>query len=492
MSDTKFILFFSFALLISSCNQLGESNYSQKETNVPALNNFISQPGLENASIGILVVDLKTGKSVVEHNSATSLVPASTLKIVTSATALETFGPGHTFKTLLVYTGQISEARTLNGDLILLGGGDPTFMSMLFKDHYDNIFKNMLQEVKGAGIRWINGNVVGDASYFGQQQIPDTWIWEDIGNYYGSPAFGLNIYDNTYSITFKTENAGSQAQITKIKPNLPWLKFENYVTSANNNRDNAYIYGSFLSDKRIIKGTIPKNRESFSIKGSIPNPAFLAAHQLLSKLEKNGIGVSGDVLSNYSEGKISKLQYLFEIESPPLSDIIFRLNMKSINLYAETLLLHLAKMKNGNCTVESGCKALSTFWEDKGMDISGLHLADGSGLSRANAITAEQLVFVLQYIKTESNYNESFLRSLPVAGTSGSLKSFGLGTGLVGNLRAKSGYMSRVMSYAGYLTTESGQQLAFAVIVNNYNCTNSEMRKVLEEFLVSISSSENL
>jgi D-alanyl-D-alanine carboxypeptidase/D-alanyl-D-alanine-endopeptidase (penicillin-binding protein 4) len=160
--------------------------------------------------------------------------------------------------------------------------------------------------------------------------------------------------------------------------------------------------------------------------------------------------------------------------------------MKSINLYAETLLLHLAKAKEGNCTVESGCKALSTFWKNKGMDISGLHLEDGSGLSRANVITTEQLVFVLQYMKTKSEYSESFLRSLPVAGTSGSLKSFGLGTNLVGNLRAKSGYMSRVMSYAGYLTTESGQQLAFAVMINNYNCTNSEMRKMLEGFLASI------
>ncbi len=483
MSAVRLSLFSSFLLLLVACNPRGNNSHIPKDQDAITLNNFINQPGLENASIGILVVDANSGEKVIAHNSATSLVPASTLKIVTSASALETFGPKHTFKTLLAYTGKISEARTLNGDLVLLGSGDPAFMSMLFKDHYGNVFKNMLQEIRGAGIRWINGNVVGDASYFGQQQIPDTWIWEDIGNYYGSSAYGLNIYDNTYTITFRTEEAGSQAQITKIEPDLPWLKFENHVTAANNGGDNAYIYGSYFSDKRIIKGTIPKNRKSFSIKGSIPDPAFLAANQLLSKIKENGVGVSGNATSNYSEEKISNHQHLLEIKSPPLSEIIYQLNMKSINLYAETLLLHLAKTKGRNCTTEEGCKTLSTFWKNKGMDISGLYLEDGSGLSRANAVTAKQLVFVLQYMKTESKYSKSFLRSLPVAGKSERLKDFGLETELVGKLRAKSGYMSRVMGYAGYLTTESGSELAFAIIVNNYNCTNAEMRKMLEHFL---------
>ncbi len=486
MSTAKFIIICSFLLIISACNQPAQQAESNKSSDINIITDLISQPNLENASIGILAIDLNSGKSVLEYNSTTSLVPASTLKILTSAAALETFGPDYTFKTKLAYNGQISEGRTLNGDLIILGSGDPAFLSPLFESHYKNTFKDILQEVQNAGIKYINGNVIGDGSHFGSPQIPPTWIWEDIGNYYGSPAFGLNIYDNIYTISFETKSAGKLTKIINVEPSLPRIEFENNVTAANNNYDNAYIYGTYLSEKRIIKGTIPQNRKSFAIDGSIPDPAFLAADQLLSKLEDCGIGVSSEALSNYQDNMKNSYQTMLEIDSPPLSEIIFQLNMKSINLYAETLLLHMAKISGENCTVESGCSALSTFCENSGINITGLNLEDGSGLSRANSITAKQLVSVLLHMHSQSKYSESFIQSLPVAGESGSLKSFGKGTELEGNLKAKSGSMLRVMGYCGYLDTESGQELAFAVMVNNYNCSNAEMRKMLENFLVSV------
>jgi len=486
MSTTRFVLFIGLILLISACNPQEESNQRTANFESGIIHDFINQPGLENASIGIFVVDLMSDEIVFEYNSKTSLVPASTLKILTSAAALETFGSDHTFKTTLAYSGKISEGRTLNKNLILMGGGDPVFLSPLFEDHYDNTINEMVQEVQSSGIRWINGNVVGDGSYFGSPQIPDTWIWEDIGNYYGAPAYGLNIYDNTYEVIFETKESGTKAKLKNISPVLPWLKFESKVIAAENNRDNAYIYGSNLSKNRLITGTIPQNRKSFMIKGSIPDPAIVAARQLLSGLKESGIGLSGEAASNYSEGKHTRLHKLLEIESPPLSDIIFQLNIKSINLYAEALLLHLAKKESKNCSIEDGCKALTRFWENTGMNTSGLHLEDGSGLSRANAISAEQLVFVLKHMHKNGKQSESFIRSLPQAGFSGSLKSFGKGTNLEGNLKAKSGYISRVLNYTGYLASESGQELAIAVMVNNYNCSNSEMKKMLEEFFVSV------
>jgi D-alanyl-D-alanine carboxypeptidase/D-alanyl-D-alanine-endopeptidase (penicillin-binding protein 4) len=472
-------------LFISTCAHHENSDESSKSSDPEIVTNFITHSSLKNASIGIQVVDLNSGEIVLAHNPKLSLVPASTLKILTSAAALETFGPDHKFKTTFAYTGNISESRTLNGDLILMGGGDPTFLSSRFEKHYKNTLKNMVQEVQNTGIRWINGNIIGDGSYFGLQQIPATWIWEDIGNYYGSPAFGLNISENTYTVTFKTGKAGSLSSITGVSPDLPWMNFENRVMAANNNSDNAYIYGSYLSDKRIIDGTIPENKKSFSIKGSIPDPALLAAHQLFSGLTEKGIGISGEATSNYDKNPNYKFQTLLEIDSPPLSEIIEQLNMKSINLYAEALLLHLAKNSSEDCSVEAGCESLKTFWKDKGMDVSGLNIEDGSGLSRANSITAEQLVFVLQHMHQSENI-EFFFRSLPVAGKSGTMNSFGKNTVLESNLKAKSGYMSRAMNYSGYLTTESGKELAFAIMVNNYNCPNAEMKKMLEELLVSL------
>jgi D-alanyl-D-alanine carboxypeptidase/D-alanyl-D-alanine-endopeptidase (penicillin-binding protein 4) len=488
----KFCLLISILLIIYGCESYQEKVNSQKEPDSKIITNFLSQPTLANASIGIFAIDLNSGETLLEYNPNLSLVPASSLKIVSSAATLETFGPDYRFKTILAYSGKISEAKTLDGDLVILGGGDPAFLSPLFNDHYKKVLNDMVQEIKNSGIRWVNGNIIGDGSYFGQPQIADTWIWEDIGNYYGSPAYGLNIYDNTYTISFETKSAGSPAKIISITPPLPGIEFENFVTAANNSRDNAYIFGSYLSDKRIIKGTIPQNRKAFAIKGSMPDPALLAANQLLSELKKNGVGVNGAAKSNYIEQKKNNFLTLLEIDSPPLSEIIFQLNMKSINLYAENLLLHLATTYTENCTVDAGCNALSEFWKSAGMEMSGLHIEDGSGLSRANSITAEQLVHVLQFMKTNSKNSESFIRSLPVAGESGSLKSFGKGTILEGNLKAKSGYMSRVMNYTGYLTTASGRELAFAVMVNNYNCSNTEMRDMLKEFFLSVYEMEDI
>jgi D-alanyl-D-alanine carboxypeptidase/D-alanyl-D-alanine-endopeptidase (penicillin-binding protein 4) len=485
MADLKFIFIICILLFISSCTPHENSDKSSNVSKPKIITNFINQPSLKNASIGILATDLNSGEIVLAHNSKLSLVPASTLKILTSMAALETFGPDYKFKTTLAYTGNISESRTLNGDLILLGGGDPTFLSSRFEKHYKNAMTDMVQESQNSGIRYINGNIVADGSYFGLPQIPDTWIWEDIGNYYGSPAFGLNILDNTYTITFKTGKAGSLSGIININPELPWINFENRVMAAKNNSDNAYIYGSYLSDKRLINGTIPENRNTFSIKGATPDPALLAAHQLLYGLKEKGIGISGETVSDYAKKQQAKRQTLLVINSPPLSEIIEQLNMRSINLYAETLLLHLAKKSTEDCSVEAGCESLKTFWKDAGMDVSGLNLEDGSGLSRANAITAEQLVFVLQHMH-QSNNKETFLQSLPVAGKSGTLKSFAPNTVLEGNLKAKSGYMARAMNYTGYLTTESGKEIAIAVMVNNYNCSNTEMRNMLEKFLVSL------
>lgn len=172
------------------------------------------------------------------------------------------------------------------------------------------------------------------------------------------------------------------------------------------------------------------------------------------------------------------LTKLLQIHSPPLSEIINQLNQKSINLYAETLLLHLAKAKTENVSVETGCHALAEFWSARGMDTTGLFLQDASGLSRANAITPAQMAFLLHYMKNQSKVSEPFIASLPASGISGSLKSFT--PELPGKFRAKSGYMSRVLNYAGYLETTSGKNLIVVLMVNNYTCTTSEMRKLWE------------
>jgi len=454
----------------------------------PLAASLLSSKGLEHASIGLLAVDLKTGDTLLDFNSDKSLVAASTQKLLTSAAALEILGADFTFKTILEYDGIITNDGVLTGNIIIRGGGDPALGSPLFAEFYGDLFERWVQAIKTAGIIKIEGKIIGDGSIFGEPEIPATWVWEDIGNYYGSSALGLNLYDNTYFIDFKTlDKAGSPAEILKISPSMPWLTFENQVTASDENRDMAYIFITDQPNHRVIKGTLPKNKEHFTIKGAIPDPAFLAAFELTNALEKAGIMVSDKPVSVYKKAETKNCQILLEISSPPLSQIIYYLNLKSINLYAETLLKQIGLVVGNDPSTEASCKELESFWKSHGMDTGGMFLKDGSGLSRYNALTAGQLVFALQYMKNNSENFVVFENSLPVSGKSGSLESIGKNTPAEGNLRAKSGYMERCMSYAGYVTTISGREVAFDVCVNNYSCSNSEMRKILEELMVGMS-----
>lgn len=475
-------------LLMESCGQKPERKPVEMPQNRnDLLNGFIGSKALKNASIGIMAMDLTTGKILLDLNSQVSLIPASTQKILISAAALESMGPDHRFKTILEYDGYYGDNGVVHGNLYLRGEGDPAFISPMFNNFYGNVFSKFSEAIENAGITEIDGNVVGDASVFGERRIPGTWVWEDIGNYYGSPAGGLNIYDNSYKIHFRTTNrAGSQAKIIKIDPPMPWLEFDNRVVAASDNRDNAYIYGSFYTDKRIIRGTIPKGRSEFIIKGSIPDPALLAANELINGLKKNQIKVDGIAETLYEKTSSKTRKPITEVVSPPLTEIVDQLNKKSINLYAETLLLHLARLDGGIISISNGCNSLKTFWKNKGMEVEGLFLEDASGLSRYNALSVDKLVFVLNYMKNKSSFSGNFLNSLPIAGVSGSLENFGKGTILENNFKAKSGSMSRVIGYAGYLTTASGKEVAIAILVNNHSCSDAEMRKMIEGLLVTV------
>jgi D-alanyl-D-alanine carboxypeptidase/D-alanyl-D-alanine-endopeptidase (penicillin-binding protein 4) len=470
------------------CQSKTDAILTNRQDNSLLVEKLLNAKGLEHTTVGLLAIDLKTGDTLLEFNSDKSLVAASTQKLITSAAALEILGPDRTFQTTLEYDGIIANDGVLKGNIVICGGGDPALGSSRFPEFYNDLFERWVQAIKTFGITSIEGKVVGDGSFFGEPEIPATWVWEDIGNYYGTAASGLNLYDNTFTIDFKTsEKAGSSAEILNISPSMPWLSFENQVTASDENRDNAYIFFTQNPNQRVIKGTIPKNRELFTIKGAIPDPAFLAAFKLTNALEKVGIMVSDEPVSVYKKNETKNWQILLEISSPSLSEIIYYLNLKSINLYAETLLKQTGLYVAGDPSTEASCKVLEAFWKSHGMDTGGMFLKDGSGLSRYNAFTAGQLVFVLQYMKNNSQNFVVFENSLPVSGKSGSLENIGKNTPAENNLRAKSGYMARCMSYAGYVTTVSGKEVAFAVIVNNFTCSNAEMKKILEELMVGMS-----
>lgn len=477
--------FFLFLVAFNSCAQNDDKEPVSNKKLPTFAARLLNKPELSAASTGIAVYDFQNDSMIFSLNAGKTLIPASTQKLLVAAAALELFGPGHRFKTFLEYDGTIQDG-VLNGNLMIRGGGDPSLGSDRFGQKNGDVIRQLTDAAIRAGIRKIEGDIKGDASLFGRPQIPDTWIWEDIGNYYGSPAFGLNIYENIYRVHFRSGNPGTLTEIIAIDPPLPGIDFNNRVTAAGNNRDNAYIFGSYLSHKREIRGTIPANRDDFTIKGAIPDPALLLAGQLTEDLMEAGIEVSGNPVSNYLSEVTSNREIIFTIESAPLAELNEHLLKSSINLYAESFLMHLSRAAGKITEVDTACSVLKKFWQQKGMDVQGMFPEDGSGLSRANGLTANQLLFVLKYMKTKSSHKKTFLNALSVAGVSGNLKYFGRKTELQGRFTAKSGYMTRVMNYAGYMTTDSGRDIAVVVLVNNYSCQGSQMRNFLEQFLIDV------
>lgn len=459
-----------------------------------AINTFANDPTLKNASIGVCVIDVNTGEIVASYQPHLSLIPASSLKIMTTATALATLGGTYQFKTELQHDGYIADG-VLNGNLYLKGYGDPTLGSTAMKDtpDIDAVMQEFISCIRAATVQKINGKIIGDASYFDSGVTPDTWQWNDLGNYYGAGAYGLNFHENLYYLNFQQNSRlGQQVKIASTTPTVPKLKIISEVTSAGSRTgDNAYIYGSPYSNLRYVRGTIPVGSKLFKIKGSLPDPAEFAAYYLNQTLNNygittNNIFTSQRQLEQNSKEETSRRTTIFTHYSPELATIVKRTNLKSVNLYCEAMLKTIGAVKGDAGSTKEGLEIMLDFWEKRGLNTDGMYLDDASGLSRTNVVTTFQLAKIMQLTAKDSGIYTDFYNSLPIGGQTGSLKSMFRGTVAAGNVRAKSGTIKRVRSFTGYANSKSGQQLTFCIIANNFSGSGGAIRRKMEKLMLSM------
>lgn len=484
-----------------------------------------SDTDLAHATWSFCVKDIKKDSVIAEYNSNASLVPASTMKIITTASALAILGPMYKYETHLEYDGKLDSAKgILQGNLYIKGSGDPTLGSQTFKKKSDTVPLTDLwaKIIAEKGIKKIDGAIIADATAFEDEIVPYSWIWGDMGNYYGAGACGLNFADNKFSLYFNSgSKKGDSTFITKISPEIPGMKIFNQAITKGYS-DNAYIYGSPYSLVRYVKGTIPANKKDYEVEGSAPDPPLHCAQALDSSLRKSGIPITKKptTIRNYlppadeyittadsvaqpvnqlTKSLISqKRQRLHTHTSHTLEKIVYETNLQSNNLFAEALLKTIALKKTKFGEDQAGIDIIYNYWKQKlalskvegGIDLKGFYMADGCGLSRFNAISTKLQVNILCAINKDSLLFKKFYDCLPIAGKSGSLGKLCKGTAAENNLRAKSGYMTRVRSYAGYVTSKKGNMLAFSIIVNNYDCTHAQMKEKLEKLMVAIAETD--
>ncbi len=455
---------------------------------------FVSDSDFNNALISISLIDIETGSLLGEHQSDMSLVPASSMKVITTATALAVLGKDFKFKTELQYDGEILKDGTLKGNIYIKGFGDPTLGAEKPEGNipYVQLMSEWATKIKALGIRKIEGKVIGDASAFEYAVLAPTWQWNDIGNYYGAGASGLNINANTYELEFKQNpQLNGRPAVNTVTPNIPNLYLINEVVSAGRNSgDNCYIYGAPYQYVRYLRGSIPLGNGKFTVKGSIPEPAFTAAMLLLEELENQGVAtnkIATTQLEEFQSGNTTSVnrKSIHVHHSLPLSQIMKITNEESINLYCEAMLKMLGLKQKGEGSLEKGIETIKEYWEDKGLDTKGFFMEDGSGLSPRNGITSKQFASILKLVAKDKALFNDFKNTLPLAGQTGTLKFMFRNSPAKGRIWAKTGSMRRIRSYTGYVKANSGKWLAFSVMVNNYTCSSAAARKKLEKIMES-------
>jgi serine-type D-Ala-D-Ala carboxypeptidase/endopeptidase (penicillin-binding protein 4) len=458
-----------------------------------ALTKFISDTELANAGISLSVMDVQTGVMIASHQADRTLTPASSMKLITTGAALGMLSPDYVFKTEIQYDGALnSQTGVLDGNIYLKGFGDPTLGSPEMPGVADmnTVMLQFGEAINKLGITKINGKVIGDGTFFqGIDGIGLNWQWDDLGNYYGAGAYGLNINENYYVLNLQqVPLLGSQPTIVGTTPFVPELVFTNKLISVSGGGDNSLIFTAPYSDESLVRGTIPTGSGIFKVKGSMPDPMLTSAyylHQLLKTNYKVNIRKTPANFEDVKEAILPR-KLIYTQYSPKLDAIVERTNLESVNLYAETMLRTIGQVQSSTGTPTAGLEAVKNFWIGKGVDLKGFFMEDGSGLSARNAVSSKHFVSILRAAANDKIIYEPFFNSLPKAGESGTLKNMFKGTKAIGKLRAKSGSMTRVRSYTGYVTRPNGKQWCFSFIVNNYNCSNSEIKSKLQDLMVAL------
>lgn len=424
------------------------------------------------------------GEEILNKNSVWRLNAASVAKLFTTAAALDTFGPDYTFATKIYYDGKI-KGKTLEGDIYIVGGGDPTLASKYFDISLEDAFCAWVDALKIKGIKKIKGNIYADNTLF-KDTLPVYTTYQNIGNYFAAPADALTVKDNSFTIYFEPSlTEGAPGKIAKIAPQKATVDIEvNTYHTSQISREDTYLNFIPLENKMLASGFLPITTERIEVLGAMAKPALFAAEYFKTKLIESGIKVKGKAMlgsiKNYDENNLIITQF-----SAPLKDIVKKTNKRSVNLYADILLRHL-----GSASAQDGVLAIKNYLDKIGVDSSSTVLYDGSGLARANLTTCKTIVDLLEGVSRQP-YSQDFIDSLALVGDTldiGNMSNRMQNTPAAGNARIKTGSIEGVRAHAGYVQDKAGRQIAFCIISNNFEISKAEVDTLHEEIILSLAS----
>lgn len=446
------------------------------------IDKLLQDPALAHSITGILVVSLRDGRTVYEQNADLMLIPASNQKLLTSAAALHRLGADFRFVTRLWIKGEIDSQGVLQGDLILQGSGDPT---LLLKD-----IEAMAEAVEKAGIRRIDGYLLYDEGAFDGIRRGWDWAWDDEPYYYSPCLSAICVERNAVTVFASPgEKVGDPPRV-RLSPPTEYLLLRNEATtSPAGSASTIYVTREHARNIAIVRGQIPIDARPDSARQalSVEEPPRYAMWLLREALEKRGI--STRYRTSLPDRVPEGARLIHTHTSPPLSEILPLLNKPSDNLIAECLMRTMGAAAHREGSAEAGERVMLEFLKQAGLNLSALNIVDGSGLSRRNQVSARNLVTLLRYMASHPQA-KVFIESLPIAGVDGTLRNRMVNTPAQGKIRAKTGSLGRVSTLSGYLTTHGGEELVFAILMNNYNGSAAIARSVQDAILLRLVQGE--
>ncbi|HEX2721448.1 MAG TPA: D-alanyl-D-alanine carboxypeptidase/D-alanyl-D-alanine-endopeptidase [Gemmatimonadaceae bacterium] len=412
---------------------------------------------IRSGQFGIMAISLTRGDTLFAHNAGTPLMPASTMKMLTSAAAFERLGPRHQFSTDVLYDGTLAADGTLSGNLYLRGDGDPSLSGRYLAGGPDAPMSFLADQLASRGVKRITGSVIGDATAFDEQKIPEGWLTRYLQAGYAARVSGLSLNENLVWVTItpggvRLEPATSAIQLVSNVRTVPGSGASLSVRRQTN--------GTILVSGRIGSRSPPRRYEYV-----VEDPAPFATGALRAAVIAKGIQVDGGIRLGRVPSSAVKIA---SIQSPTLDRIVSAMNRESINHFAELLMRNAARgaERDKQGTAANGQALLRQFFATKvRADTTYLQVADGSGLSTLDRVTPRAMTQMLGYAH-RAEWGPWFHASLPVAGESELLRRRMRGGAAQGNLHAKTGTTNDVVALGGYVTAVNGEVIAFTFIYN--------------------------
>jgi D-alanyl-D-alanine carboxypeptidase/D-alanyl-D-alanine-endopeptidase (penicillin-binding protein 4) len=450
-----------------------------------ALDSIFNDTAFASAHWGVLVRSLESGETLYARNAGRMFVPASNMKIVTAAAALEALGPEYRYRTRVAASGPVRDG-VLHGDLIVYGGGDPT-ISERFHGDVRTIFRAWADSLRAHGVLRVTGAVIGNDDVFDDLPLGRGWAWDDAADSYSAEVGGLQL--NEGFVTVRVAPGPDRAAAVTTRPvSDEWVPVVGRVWMAHADSSPRVTIGRADSLSGVVVSGILPADTAVQQEVSVRNNTRFFASVLRQALLEAGIGIDGQSLDaddDSARGKPASTTPLFTHTSPPMREILPGFMKPSQNQIGEILLKTLGRELRGTGSARAGAAVIDSMAAAWGLPRRLLAQADGSGLSRYNLVAPEFLVALLER-EARSPHFDVFHAAMPVAGRDGTLASRMRGTAAEANVRAKTGTLSGVRALSGYFTTAAGERMVFSMIVNHHTLSSRDADRVAEAALMRL------